>query len=163
AARPGVTGRELYDLAADVVEAAGHPTQRTAAPGETLTQGFYFGLGHGVGLEIHEAPALGLSGSEPLAEGDVVAVEPGIEELPGSFEHALSPPPVIDTVVSGSFFVCPSLNSPLPNMPSWVPPLAPVAAVRRTVPFFVSNVEPTGTWRPTLSSGTNPVTASWTL
>src|SRR3954452_19564463 len=29
----------------------------------------------------------------------------------GSFEHALRPPPVIDTVVSGFFFVCPSLNS----------------------------------------------------
>jgi Xaa-Pro aminopeptidase len=83
AARPGVTGRELYDLAADAVEAAGHPTQRTAAAGETLTQGFYFSLGHGVGLELHEAPALGLSGVEPLVEGDVIAVEPGIEGLPG--------------------------------------------------------------------------------
>src|SRR3954463_1171882 len=83
ATRPGVTGRELYDLAADAVEAAGHPTQRTAAAGETLTQGFYFSLGHGVGLEVHEAPALGLSGMEPLVEGDVIAVEPGIEGLPG--------------------------------------------------------------------------------
>lgn len=83
AARPGVTGRELYDLAAGVIEAAGHPTQRTAAPGETLTQGFYFSLGHGVGLEIHEAPSLGLSGVEPLIEGDVIAVEPGVEGLPG--------------------------------------------------------------------------------
>jgi Xaa-Pro aminopeptidase len=83
AARPGVTGRELYDLAADVIEAAGHPTQRTAAAGETLMQGFYFSLGHGVGLEVHEAPALGLSGVEPLVEGDVLAVEPGVEGLPG--------------------------------------------------------------------------------
>ena len=38
AARPGITGRSLYDVAADVVERAGHPTQRTRAPGETLTQ-----------------------------------------------------------------------------------------------------------------------------
>jgi Xaa-Pro aminopeptidase len=83
ATRPGVTGRELYDLAAEVVERAGHPTQRTAAPGETLTHGFYFSLGHGVGLELHEAPSLGLSGSAPLVEGDVIAVEPGIEGLPG--------------------------------------------------------------------------------
>lgn len=82
ATRAGVTGRELYDLAADVVEAAGHPTQRTAASGETLTHGFYFSLGHGVGLDLHEAPALGLSGVEPLVEGDVIAVEPGIEGLP---------------------------------------------------------------------------------
>lgn len=83
AARPGVSGRELYDLAADAIEHAGHPTLRTAAPGETLTHGFYFSLGHGVGLELHEMPALGLSGVEPLVEGDVIAVEPGIEGLPG--------------------------------------------------------------------------------
>jgi Xaa-Pro aminopeptidase len=83
ATKPGVTGRELYDLAADVVERAGHPTQRTAKPGETLTQGFYFGLGHGVGLEVHEEPTLGLSGAAPLVEGDVLAVEPGLEGLAG--------------------------------------------------------------------------------
>src|SRR3954467_15982063 len=83
AARPGVTGRELYDIAAGVVEEAGHPTQRTAAPGETLMHGFYFSLGHGVGLELHEDPGLGLSGTSPLVPGDVIAVEPGIEGLPG--------------------------------------------------------------------------------
>jgi Xaa-Pro aminopeptidase len=83
AARPGVTGRELYDLAASVIEEAGHPTQRTAAPGETLKHGFYHGLGHGVGLEVHEPPSLGLSGSEPLVAGDVIAIEPGIEGLEG--------------------------------------------------------------------------------
>jgi Xaa-Pro aminopeptidase len=77
AARPGVTGRELYEIAASVVEEAGHPTQRTAAPGETLMHGFYFSLGHGVGLELHEEPGLGLSGSSPLVPGDVIAVEPG--------------------------------------------------------------------------------------
>jgi Xaa-Pro aminopeptidase len=82
AARPGVTGQELYALAAGVVERAGHPTQRTAAPGETLTHGFYFSLGHGVGLELHEEPSLGLSGRSPLVPGDVIAVEPGIEGLP---------------------------------------------------------------------------------
>jgi Xaa-Pro aminopeptidase len=79
ATRPGITGRELYDVAAGVVEAAGHPTQRTRAPGETLTRGFYFSLGHGVGLEVHEQPGLGLAGHDPLVAGDVIAVEPGIE------------------------------------------------------------------------------------
>ena len=83
AARPGVTGRELYEIAAGVVEEAGHPTQRTAPPGETLMHGFYFSLGHGVGLELHEEPGLGLSGTSPLVPGDVIAVEPGIEGLPG--------------------------------------------------------------------------------
>jgi Xaa-Pro aminopeptidase len=84
AVRPGRTGRELYDVAADVFEQAGHPTQRTRAPGETLTRGFYFALGHGVGLEVHEAPTLGLAiGEAPLVAGDVLALEPGIEGLPG--------------------------------------------------------------------------------
>jgi Xaa-Pro aminopeptidase len=83
AARPGVTGRELYEIAAGVVEEAGHMTQRTAPPGETPMHGFYFSLGHGVGLELHEEPGLGLSGRSPLLVGDVIAVEPGIEGLPG--------------------------------------------------------------------------------
>ena len=82
-ARPGITGRALYDVAADVVERAGHPTQRTRRPGETLSHGFYFSLGHGVGLEVHEAPRLGLAGDEPLVAGDVLAIEPGIEGLDG--------------------------------------------------------------------------------
>jgi Xaa-Pro aminopeptidase len=83
AACPGITGRALYDFAADIIERAGHPTQRTSTPGETLTRGFYFSLGHGVGLEVHEPPILGLSGHEPLVAGDVVAIEPGIEGLEG--------------------------------------------------------------------------------
>ena len=77
AVRPGVPGVEVYGVACDVFEAAGHPTQRTKAPGETLRHGFYFGLGHGVGLDVHEAPALGRTGREPLIAGDVIAVEPG--------------------------------------------------------------------------------------
>ena len=83
AARPGVTGRALYDAACDVVERAGYPTQRTREPGQTLDHGFYFGLGHGVGLEVHEPPGLGLSGHDELVPGDVVAIEPGIEGIEG--------------------------------------------------------------------------------
>ena len=83
AARPGVTGRDLYDAACDVVERAGHPTQRTREPGQVLDHGFYFGLGHGVGLEVHEPPGLGLSGHDELVPGDVVAIEPGIEGIEG--------------------------------------------------------------------------------
>jgi Xaa-Pro aminopeptidase len=77
ATRPGVPGVEVYGAACDVFEAAGHPTQRTKKPGESLQQGFFFGLGHGVGLEVHEAPALGRTGHAPLIAGDVVAIEPG--------------------------------------------------------------------------------------
>jgi Xaa-Pro aminopeptidase len=77
AVRPGVRGVELYGIACDVFEAAGHPTGRTKAAGEALLEGFYFGLGHGVGLQVHEAPVLGRSGHRPLVAGDVIAVEPG--------------------------------------------------------------------------------------
>jgi Xaa-Pro aminopeptidase len=83
AARPGITGGELHAVASDVVERAGYPTQRTRAPGEQLTHGFYFSLGHGVGLDMHEAPWLGLGSDEALVAGDVIAIEPGIEGLEG--------------------------------------------------------------------------------
>ena len=69
--RAGPSGRELDALARAVIEEAGH--------GEH----FGHGLGHGVGLEIHEAPRLSrTAGEEPLAAGNVVTVEPGVY-LPG--------------------------------------------------------------------------------
>ena len=76
AVRPGIRGRELYDISCEVFEAAGIATQRTKEEGAILQDGYYHSLGHGVGLDVHEAPALGLSG-EPLVAGDVIAVEPG--------------------------------------------------------------------------------------
>ena len=76
AVRPGITGRELFDATCDVFESAGYATQRTAQPGEV--DGFQFSLGHGVGLEVHEAPSLGLAGHDPLVAGDVLAIEPGL-------------------------------------------------------------------------------------
>jgi len=74
----GVTGRDVWEVACDVFEAAGEPTQRSSEGWPTpLRDGFFFSLGHGVGLETHEAPGLGPSGREPLVAGDVLAVEPG--------------------------------------------------------------------------------------
>ena len=77
AVRPGITGRALHALACDVFESAGHSTQRTG-PGDDPDEGFQFGLGHGVGLDVHEPPALGLSGHAELVAGDVIALEPGV-------------------------------------------------------------------------------------
>ena len=63
---PGMRGCEAHAIAADIISAAGY--------------GEYFGhgLGHGVGLEIHELPRLAPSSQIVLAENMVVTVEPGI-------------------------------------------------------------------------------------
>jgi Xaa-Pro aminopeptidase len=76
--RPGVTGRTVFDGTCDIFEAAGYPTQRTKKPGEPLEDGFFHGLGHGVGLEVHEEPGIGITSRKPLVAGDVVTVEPGL-------------------------------------------------------------------------------------
>ena len=70
AVRPGPEGREVDAVARDMIVAAGH--------GEH----FGHGLGHGVGMEVHEAPRLARTGTEPLVAGNVVTVEPGVY-LPG--------------------------------------------------------------------------------
>lgn len=72
AVRPGAGCRELDGLARDLIAEAGH--------GER----FGHGLGHGVGLEVHEAPRLTqlAAESERLETGNVVTVEPGVY-LPG--------------------------------------------------------------------------------
>jgi Xaa-Pro aminopeptidase len=76
--RPGVTGRAVHDVACDVFEEHGQPTTRTKEAGKPLTDGFFHGLGHGVGLEVHEEPGLGMSGQKELVPGDVVTIEPGL-------------------------------------------------------------------------------------
>ena len=72
AARAGKTGREVDAAARDIIEAAGYGT--------------YFGhsLGHSLGLEVHERPNATPSNDQPLPEGAVISVEPGIY-LPGRF------------------------------------------------------------------------------
>lgn len=76
AVRPGVEGQELHRLSCEPYEQAGVPTQRSKAPGQVLEEGFYHALGHGVGLEVHEAPPLGRAPGA-LIVGDVITLEPG--------------------------------------------------------------------------------------
>jgi Xaa-Pro aminopeptidase len=75
---PGTTGEALWAAACDVFEAAGEPTRRRPLDRpQPLRDGFIHSLGHGVGLDVHEAPLLGIGG-EPLVAGDVVTIEPGL-------------------------------------------------------------------------------------
>src|SRR5215467_10584588 len=74
----GVEARAVFDLTCDIFEAAGEPTQRTKQPGETLADGFFHGLGHVVGLEVHEEPSMGRLANKTLVAGDAVTVEPGL-------------------------------------------------------------------------------------
>jgi Xaa-Pro aminopeptidase len=73
-------GRAALAVGADVValDAASRDVISAAGHGEH----FSHGLGHGVGLEIHEAPSIGPLGAGTLAAGMAVTVEPGVY-LPG--------------------------------------------------------------------------------
>jgi Xaa-Pro aminopeptidase len=77
ATRPGVNGRDLMQMACDLFHEHGYPTQLHKQPGEVLESGFFHGLGHGVGLEVHEKPGLSRSGDD-LLPGDVITLEPGL-------------------------------------------------------------------------------------
>lgn len=70
ALRPGADVRDVDAAARDVIKKAGHGEE------------FVHGLGHGVGLEIHEAPTLSRLGDGKLTAGMTVTVEPGVY-LPG--------------------------------------------------------------------------------
>jgi Xaa-Pro aminopeptidase len=75
--RAGADGRAIFDGTCEIFEAAGELTSRTKEPGKPLSDGFFHGLGHGVGLEVHEQPGMGLASKLPFLAGDVVTVEPG--------------------------------------------------------------------------------------
>jgi Xaa-Pro aminopeptidase len=66
AVKAGVTGSTVDAVSREVIEQAGYG------------DAFVHSLGHGVGLEIHEAPSLGRKQDDPLPAGAVVTVEPGI-------------------------------------------------------------------------------------
>jgi Xaa-Pro aminopeptidase len=75
---PGADAHAIFEGSCEIFEAAGEPTQRTKAAGESLEDGFFHSLGHGVGLEVHEQPGMGRTSKEKLVVGDVVTVEPGL-------------------------------------------------------------------------------------
>ena len=74
--RDGADGNAIFRRSCEPFIEAGQPTQLTKADGEVLRDGYYHGLGHGVGLEVHERPGLGRS-PDTLRAGDVITLEPG--------------------------------------------------------------------------------------
>lgn len=64
--RAGMSGREADALARDPIEARG------------FGAAFGHSTGHGVGLEVHEAPRLARTANDPLPDGAVITIEPGI-------------------------------------------------------------------------------------
>jgi Xaa-Pro aminopeptidase len=76
--RPGVKGVDVFRGTCELFEEHGYKTQLTKEPGTVLEEGFFHGLGHGVGLEVHEDPNLGISGNHELVAGDVITIEPGL-------------------------------------------------------------------------------------
>ena len=78
AVKPGVKGSDIHRQVCDFFHEHGHKTQLHKEEGESLVDGYFHATGHGVGLEVHERPGVGRVESEPLVEGDVIALEPGL-------------------------------------------------------------------------------------
>ena len=73
--RKGAIPSEVFAVADNILKDAGFNTGKTA---DGRSYGFFHSLGHGVGLEIHEAPRLSPCAFTPLKGGEVVTVEPGV-------------------------------------------------------------------------------------
>jgi Xaa-Pro aminopeptidase len=73
AARAGLTGKELDGTAREVVEEAG------------LGDQFSHGLGHGIGLEVHEWPRVSKTVDTELPRGACVTIEPGVYDPRNGF------------------------------------------------------------------------------
>ena len=72
--KPGAIPSEIHQAAKEIMEKRGFRTGRQC--GHNF--GFFHGLGHSLGLEIHEKPSLSPVNGEPLKGGEVLTVEPGL-------------------------------------------------------------------------------------
>ena len=71
--KDGVDGKLIHDFVADFLEKSGYSRNLKSRP----VSGFIHGLGHGVGIDIHEPPRIN-SYSEILKKGNIVTIEPGL-------------------------------------------------------------------------------------
>jgi Xaa-Pro aminopeptidase len=75
-AEPGQPTRTMQEAVLDYYESQGHPTPRSK-PG--TTEGYMHGLGHGVGLNIHERPSIShLAKDDVFQKGNFITIEPGL-------------------------------------------------------------------------------------
>jgi len=72
--RAGALGSEVHAAAFEILVSRGFKTGSVKG----VPCGFIHGLGHGLGLEIHESPRLSPANPKPLEAGNVVTVEPGL-------------------------------------------------------------------------------------
>jgi Xaa-Pro aminopeptidase len=75
--RPGTPAKSWQARACDFFEQRGYPTIRS---NPATVEGYVHGLGHGVGLEIHEKPSFALrpANNDLVETGDVLTIEPGL-------------------------------------------------------------------------------------
>jgi Xaa-Pro aminopeptidase len=76
--RPGANARDPFEAVCELFDRHGFPTQLSKSAGASLEEGFNHSLGHGVGLQVHEAPSMGRPRGYELVAGDILAVEPGL-------------------------------------------------------------------------------------
>lgn len=75
--KPGVSTKEMQYIVEEFFDTQGYITSGVGKEFE-FAEGFVHGLGHGVGLQVHEEPHLSRRGSGLLQEGDVITIEPGL-------------------------------------------------------------------------------------
>lgn len=75
AMKPGTPAADYQALVCDFFEAKGYPTTRS---NPKTHSGYVHGLGHGVGLEIHESPSFHWTQNDRIEVGDIVTIEPGL-------------------------------------------------------------------------------------
>ncbi|MEY3396011.1 MAG: hypothetical protein RL346_2248 [Verrucomicrobiota bacterium] len=72
--KPGVSGARVHNAVQTFFDKAGYVTARDCAEPE----GFFHGLGHGIGLDVHEAPFMRATADWKFKAGMTVTVEPGL-------------------------------------------------------------------------------------
>jgi Xaa-Pro aminopeptidase len=72
--RAKTSGQAVHQAVQEFFKQEGYSTRRNHGP----LRGFFHGTGHGIGLDLHEAPRLSALSTDRLAAGHVVTIEPGL-------------------------------------------------------------------------------------